>query len=75
MGVVFGSAIVLALTGGVPASAQQAAATHMTLDDAVARALANHPPLRSSRANERGADARTEEARTRELPALGSTHV
>ena len=66
------STLALAISISLPASAQQVAATHMTLDDAVARALASHPHLRSSRAKEKVADARTDEARARELPALGA---
>jgi outer membrane protein len=58
-------------TLGVRAHAEPAPPVRMTLDDAVARAIANHPRLRASRANERAADARIDEARTRELPALG----
>jgi outer membrane protein TolC len=66
------STLALALTlGASSASAQAPARARVTLDEAVARALANHPRLRSSRANERAAEARTDEARARELPALG----
>src|SRR5947208_1895665 len=45
----------------------------MTLDEAVARALASHPRLRASHATERAADARADEARARELPSLGAS--
>ena len=43
----------------------------VTLDEAVAAALANHPRLRAARANESVAEARIEEAHTVNLPDLG----
>ena len=58
-------------TVGIRAQAQPAPPVRMALDEAVARAIANHPRLHASRANERAADAHVDEARTRALPALG----
>jgi outer membrane protein TolC len=43
----------------------------MTLDQVVAKALANHPRIRAGEAEERAAEARTDTVRTRVLPALG----
>lgn len=62
-------AVAVGVTSG--ASAQTPPRVHVTLDEAVARALANHPRLRAARANERAADARVDEGHARELPALG----
>ena len=55
----------------VGASARAEGPRRMTLDEAVATALANHPRLRASHAAERAADARADEATARELPSLG----
>jgi outer membrane protein TolC len=53
------------------ADAQTAAASTMTLDQAVETALARHPRIRSGQADERASEARVDEARTTQLPALG----
>jgi outer membrane protein TolC len=45
----------------------------LTLEEAVAFALDNHPTLRAAQARERAADARVDEARAAELPDLGVT--
>jgi outer membrane protein len=65
--------VTAALTLCAPARGQPSAPARMTLDEAVARALANHPRLRASRANEHAAEARVDEARTRELPGVGAS--
>jgi outer membrane protein TolC len=43
----------------------------MTLEQVVSEALANHPTVRASQADEAAASARVDEARTKQLPDLG----
>jgi outer membrane protein TolC len=62
--------IVALLTTSNQAIAQSQAHSY-ALDDAVSDALANHPRIAASRADERAAEARVNEARTHLLPSAG----
>jgi outer membrane protein TolC len=68
-GVAVVSALVLVLAA--PAARAQPAPRALTLDQAVAAALAKHPRVRSGEAEERVTEARADEVRTRRLPGLG----
>jgi outer membrane protein TolC len=62
----------LAVTARAPdARAQETQHRVYTLDQAVTEALAKHPLVREGIARERAADARVDEASTRELPSAG----
>src|SRR5262249_11425012 len=56
---------------GPPAASGSPAARAITIEQAVAEALAHHPRIRVARDEENVAAARVSEARSRELPALG----
>ena len=60
-----------ALSATAPAFAQTAESKAYTLDEAVAEALAAHPRLSASRANQWAAESRVDEARDRLWPAVG----
>jgi outer membrane protein TolC len=68
--VLFGG-LVLALTRDQKARAEETTTRRLTLKEAVAEALANHPAVRAAHADETSAAARVDEARSRELPDLG----
>jgi len=62
---------VLALAFSVTETRAQPSRTSITLDEAVAFALAHHPRMRSVAAQVDAAHSRVDEARTTELPGLG----
>jgi outer membrane protein TolC len=70
-----GFALGLVLTSGASSAfaddAREPIARSYTLEQAVAEALANHPRIRASVAEESAAEARIDEARTARLPDFG----
>jgi outer membrane protein len=63
--------IVLSLVAVTRPGRAEEAASSITLEEAVAFAVAHHPTLRFSAAREDAARARADEARTTDLPGLG----
>jgi outer membrane protein TolC len=70
LGVVLAAAVVSALSAEAAAQ-QPPAGRSMTIEQVVAEAVAKHPRIAASRADEDVALARVDEARTRELPGVG----
>lgn len=66
-----GSFVAFTATFAPDARAQQSAPATLTLDQAVAAALANHPRIQGARANEAVAAARVDEAESNKLPDVG----
>jgi outer membrane protein TolC len=66
-----GSAIAAPPAGSLADPSGATAGRAITIEQAVAEALAHHPRIKTASNNEDAADSRVDEARTRELPQVG----